>query len=856
MVNRLNRRQVLQRIAATTGYALAVPDLHRVLVPDPDPREWTLEAARKVWKPMSRAVQHVGVPGYQWQAAVLWDGALLIGPTKEVRNDPIVAKEAASLGNNLLQVSVGYGTPARFTDRTSIRSSMVIRSLEDGRLPIPHIETRDGDLDWKQVVFAHLFGRTPDQGMDPREDDLLVVHARFNVRNDSTQSERGSLWLHFGDTSQIQLGYKAGVGDELGPSISHRFDSPYGWVESEVRYIIPPPSKGSLRFHEEIAPPQGMEARPRNVLQWEVSLAPGETGAFDLTLPYQAVERSTAEKLVSLDRNRLHRETRRFWEHLLDTPCAIRTPEPFVNDYVAAVPGQMTQQIAYRHQTRVWMYKTSPNHYEKYWPCNAAKALPSLDLRGLSSYTRPVLDSFIATQSEDYGKLTRKNMGDGEFVGGEGFATRPGFLGNFGGWTANTLLLSHGLELWALSSHFRIGRDRAWLGNGPGSPLQAILDACDWIAAQRLRTMCEEDGLKVPHWGLLPAASAHDWLSGNTIFNDAFCIFGMIEAVRLLRETGHPRGEEMARELNSYRGCLCDRYREARDKARPLPLPDGSQIPYVPRDVYELDWTKTDWTYTGYGPLRAGAWGALDPHDGLVNQALAFLEAGMPKGEGFYFKIATDAFKHATADENFRDVNDAAADRHFLWRHYVEYETMWPIGYELFLQRDDLPRFFEWLFHNLSVVLHKDFRVGVESLDGVPSCAPGDGERWRAIRDMFVNERAGYDGSQQSLWLLQAIPRSWLKPGDRLAVKQMGTHFGGHVDLDAEVASNGNSLNVEAKLNLAVVPAEIRVRLRSGNGRRLASAKINGRETPVLERDTIKLPTATHGEFKIVARFA
>ena len=57
-------------------------------------------------------------------------------------------------------------------------------------------------------------------------------------------------------------------------------------------------------------------------------------------------------------------------------------------------------------------------------------------------------------------------------------------------------------------------------------------------------------------------------------------------------------------------------------------------------------------------------------------------------------------------------------------------------------------------------------------------------------------------------------------------------------------------------MNLAVVPAEIRVRLRSGNGRRLASAKINGRETPVLERDTIKLPTATHGEFKIVARFA
>jgi hypothetical protein len=353
----------------------------------------------------------------------------------------------------------------------------------------------------------------------------------------------------------------------------------------------------------------------------------------------------------------------------------------------------------------------------------------------------------------------------------------------------------------------------------------------------------------------LPAASAHDWLSGNTIFNDAFCIFGQIEAIRVLREIAHPRADELARELNAYRACLRDRYREARDKARQLPLPSGRMLPYVPRDVYELDWTKTDWTYTGYGPLRAGAWGALDPDDELVNQSLAFVEAGMPKGEGYYFDIAKNAFGQPTADDNVRDVNDKAADRHFLWRHYVEYETMWPIGFDLFLQRDDLPRFFEWFFHNFSMVLHHDYRVGVESLDGVPSCAPGDGERWRAIRSMFVNERGGYDGSQQSLWLLQAIPRSWLKPGEKMAVHKMGTHFGGQIDLETEVATDGKSLRVDAKLNLAVLPTEIRMRLRCGSGRRLESAEINGRKTAVLETDTIALPREVKGEYKIDARF-
>jgi hypothetical protein len=466
-----------------------------------------------------------------------------------------------------------------------------------------------------------------------------------------------------------------------------------------------------------------------------------------------------------------------------------------------------------------------------------------------------VLQSFIDTQSADIGGLNRRSMGKGEIVEGEGFETRPGFMGNFGDWTANTLLLSHGLELWALASHYRITRDREWLEKGTRPPLQSMIDACDWISTQRRRTMREENGRKVQHWGLLPAASTHDWLQGNTIANDSTCIYGMIETVRLLREIDHPRAAEMAKELNDYRACLRERYVEARDRARRVPKSDGSDIPYVPRDVYELDWVQTDWTYTCVGPVRAGAWGALDPHDELVDQTLAFIDAGLPRGPGYYMRIRRDDFQHPTADENFRDVGDPLAPRHYFCRHYVEYETMIPIFFDLFLQRDDLPRFFEWLFNNLAVTIHHDFRVGVESFDGPPSCPPGDGIRWQAMRSMFVNERGGYDGSAQSLWLLQAIPRSWLKPGSRLAVSRMGSHFGGHVDLNAQMATDGNSVEVVAHLDVAVMPKEIRVRLRSGDGRALASATVNGLSTPVLEADTIALPTRIKGDSRIVGNF-
>ena len=187
------------------------------------------------------------------------------------------------------------------------------------------------------------------------------------------------------------------------------------------------------------------------------------------------------------------------------------------------------------------------------------------------------------------------------------------------------------------------------------------------------------------------------------------------------------------------------------------------------------------------------------------------------------------------------DITDPNAARHYLWRHYVEYETMWPIGAPLFLARDDLPRFFEWFAHNFAFVIHQDFRVGVESFDGVPSCAPGDAERWLAVRNMFLNEFGGYDGTEQSLWLLQAIPREWLRPGNRMTVKEMGTTFGGAIDLTVQVAEDGNSVTVDAGLKkLAVRPKEIRIRLALrrrpaagvGNGQRTAGQGSAGRRCP------------------------
>ena len=78
----------------------------------------------------------------------------------------------------------------------------------------------------------------------------------------------------------------------------------------------------------------------------------------------------------------------------------------------------------------------------------------------------------------------------------------------------------------------------------------------------------------------------------------------------------------------------------------------------------------------------------------------------------------------------------------------------------------------------------------------------------RAVEAVFqvFDEYGGWDGSQRELFLLQAIPRSWLKPGNRMAVKDMATYFGGTINLELEVADDGRSVAVVADLDLAVLP--------------------------------------------------
>ena len=169
---------------------------------------------------------------------------LVFGPLS-FRDLKVMQQEIAPLGNHYLHVSIGYGEPMRLVDRQGTNNPAVRRGIEDGRLPIPTVETRDGDLAWSESVFAYLLGRPADQWLEAKENDTLVTEAVISVENKGYARRTGHVWMHFGNTDQVHFGYKCEQLPEIGKEIPFTWEAPFGRLDGGVRFVIPKPATGA-----------------------------------------------------------------------------------------------------------------------------------------------------------------------------------------------------------------------------------------------------------------------------------------------------------------------------------------------------------------------------------------------------------------------------------------------------------------------------------------------------------------------------------------------------------------------------------------------------------------------------------
>ncbi len=544
---------------------------------------------------------------------------------------------------------------------------------------------------------------------------------------------------------------------------------------------------------------------------WAFTLEPNARRILTLKIPYVALTTDAErEALAHLDVDAEHAAVAGYWRRRLDESARLITPEPMLNTFYRAHAGHLLINSEREPGGDLRFARVGSFTYGAYGN-ESCMMVADLDRRGYTTEAQQVLDGWLKYQG------TVALPGD--------FSGQDGVLYGAGGYEAGGYNQHHGWILWALAEHFRTTRDTDWLKRAaPG-----ILKAADWIIRERTRTADRDDLAR----GLLPAGSLEDiadwwpWLSTN-----AYTWRGLDSAAWALERLHHPDAARLRREADAYHKALLAAFRAAAERSPVVRLRDGTAVPHFPSQPYRRGRSFGWITETLEGALHLLITRALPAHSEEADWILKDYEDNLYLSNQYGYTL--DDF-----------------DKYWFGRGGVSMQACLLLEAEPFLDRDDVKPALRAIFNAIAVGYFPDVAMLTEH--ALPDMGDWRGDHYKSsdeanaagwLRQLFVREEG------DTLLIGQAVPRDWLKPGQRCGIERTATYFG-PVSAVYEGTADGARLRLEGpKRN---PPRLIRVRFRLPDGKALRSVTVNGKAWPRVSGEWVDLP-GDIGAAEIVAR--
>jgi hypothetical protein len=478
-----------------------------------------------------------------------------------------------------------------------------------------------------------------------------------------------------------------------------------------------------------------------------------------------------------------------YWKSILAAGARLEVPEAIVERVWGANVGHIFTSGEIDPTNGLAITMTNVGWYDAVWASLSATEILALDARGLHDDAARYLEPFIRWQ----GKMSPPGA----------HHSRDGFLAATDEYTWVRWLSGHGWLLWALSEHFLLSGDRAWLERG----LPAILAASAWIEHERATNkVASPDGSRPAHWGLLPPGPTGDGAPHSySFFGEACAWRGLDAAAAVLREIGHERAAELTRAAADYRDCIVQSLRRASELTRPYALRSGRSVPFVPIDVYNT-WKlntgtnandKHPW-YLDVGPLHAVDLGAVDAQSDLASWML---------------EVAED---------------------HWLKNSLALDEPWYAPQAGAHLERDEVPRFLDVYYNLLVEGMDRQVFAGVEGHGGVQNLPWADAEHTRLLRRMLIQDEG------DTLRIARAVPRAWLAESRRISFRDAPTRFG-------PMSFTIESHVLDGTISATILPpsrkrVRVELRLRHPQGLPIRGVTVNGKPHAAFEGEWIQLP--------------
>lgn len=690
----------------------------------------------------------------------------------------------------------------------------VTRSLEEGWLPAVTHEWKDGEFAYRQRSvaapllhdMAALNSRT---GTEP-----VVMVNEVSIRNTSGERRTALLWLALNHPDDLQL-QDAELLSLRAPS---RGTNRAGLTP--VRAVIHAGGKGRLELLA-----AGAGGSVSNVLRYEVELAPGESHAIELAMPY--IELLDDRELAALKQARygpLHRQVVQFWTERVGRGMTYQVPDQFLNEFFKANLWHLLLTAEIDPLTGHWQHGAATHHYKNYLN-ETVMAAQSLELRGEHDAAWKLLEPFLASQGA-------KGL-PGNFKSKEGvlYAARPSDPDPY---TAQGYNMHHGWCLWGVAEHYEWTKDQAWLR----SVADKLVLGCDWIANERRATkLMNPDGSKPLEYGLAPAGDLEDVEEYQYFYaTDAYYYLGMKHVVEGLKRIGHPAARRLAKEAEAFKRDIQASVARSVAATPVVRLKDGTWVPYVPSRAYTSTHLKEGW-------VREGLYPALHLFDGeIYAEDHPFMEWMAQDLEDNIFLSKESGYGVADQRANFFNFGGFTLQPNLL---------NLPIAN---LKRDRVANFLRGFYNTCWASLYPETMCFAE---WVPYYGKGGGPLFKTpdeckfvqwMRQMLVLERG------QSLELGLGVPQAWMRDGQQVSIQRAATFFG---PLDLQIRSRANAGEIEATVRLSKTdkPETIALRLRHPEGRPIKSATVNGKPAQFnAGRQLIALP-AKDSAWEVRARF-
>jgi hypothetical protein len=702
----------------------------------------------------------LGLDGGRQRFRLNADGSILLRTNDHfLRNRP--GKDTPRLEWERDPVHFRFGLPDNPIDRT----------IEEASLPICHTTWEVDGVQVLQTAFVTVLEGLGNDAPPPPGDATAVLLARFVFLNK----------------------------DDMLHNAIFKLARETGGIPASLQMDADGILRDGARIRGQVMAMGKAEVDGKS-LQWCWSLAPGETCAVTVKLPYILLEGAGEQAaLARLDFEKERIAVASYWRRRLDQSAYLITPEPMLNEFYRAHAAHLLincerEPGSERRFARVGSFSYGAFGNE------SCMMVVDLDRRGYHQEARACLDAWLHYQG------TVPLPGD--------FDTQEGVLYGAGGYEAGGYNQHHGWILWCLAEHYRFTRDMEWLCKAASG----ILAGAKWIIRERARTADRND---LSH-GLLPAGSLEDiqdwwpWLSTN-----CYTWRGLAAAAWALEQIQHPEAARLRTEANDYHRALLAAFRAAAMRSPVVTLRDGTSVPHFPSHPFRRGRCFGWICETLEGALHLLITRALDPHSEEATWILNDYEDNLFLSNQYGYTL-----------EDF--------ERHWFGRGGMSMQACLLLDVEPYLYRDDVKNALRALFNAVAVGYFPDVRMLTEH--ALPHMGDWRGDHYKSsdesnaagwLRYLFVREEGN------TLLLGQAIPRDWLRPGARCGIEQAATYFG-PTSVVYEAAENHIIAFVNGPRRNP--PQEIQLRFREPSERSLEHVTVNGKPWNKIAGEWVRLP--------------